>query len=146
TCAHRPSERLMTGDAEQPAVRHGIASVRSRAPATASSERGKIGAGSFGRPIVLGIDAGGTMTDTLLVDDQGNFVVGKAPTTPHDESIGLLESVEDALSYAGPYGLKDLFTPLEVCLYAGTTMLNTLLSRTGRRLGLVTTRGFEDMV
>ena len=37
------------------------------------------------RPLVLGIDAGGTMTDTLLVDEYGRFAVGKAATTPHNE-------------------------------------------------------------
>ena len=37
-------------------------------------------------PRVLAIDAGGTMTDTFIVDETGNFVVGKAQTTPEDES------------------------------------------------------------
>ena len=34
----------------------------------------------------IAIDAGGTMTDTFIVDDAGEFVVGKAQTTPEDES------------------------------------------------------------
>ena len=37
-------------------------------------------------PRVLAIDAGGTMTDTFIVDENGHFVVGKAQTTPQDES------------------------------------------------------------
>jgi N-methylhydantoinase A/oxoprolinase/acetone carboxylase beta subunit len=37
-------------------------------------------------PKVLAIDAGGTMTDTFIVDETGEFVVGKAQTTPHDGS------------------------------------------------------------
>jgi N-methylhydantoinase A len=98
------------------------------------------------RPLILGIDAGGTMTDTLLVDRDGRFVVGKAPTTPDDESVGLLESVEDGLTYVGEYSLEEFFGHLEVCIYAGTTMLNTLLSRRGSRLGAIVTRGFEDMI
>ena len=40
-------------------------------------------------PRVLAIDAGGTMTDTFIVDRAGEFVVGKAQTTPEDESVGL---------------------------------------------------------
>lgn len=98
------------------------------------------------RPLILGIDAGGTMTDTLIVDQDGHFVVGKAPTTPHDESVGLLESVDDALNYATGVSRERFFADLEVCLYAGTTMLNTLLSRRGTRLGVIVTRGFEDMI
>ena len=50
-------------------------------------------------PRVLAIDAGGTMTDTFIVDDAGQFVVGKAQTTPEDESIGFMRSSEDALGY-----------------------------------------------
>jgi acetone carboxylase beta subunit len=96
------------------------------------------------RPLVLGIDAGGTMTDTFIVDEDGNFVIGKSATTPADESIGFIESVEDALSYTSDLTVEGLFADLEVALYSGTTMLNTLLSRTGQRLGLVTTKGFED--
>ena len=37
-------------------------------------------------PIVIGIDAGGTMTDTILVDQHGHFKIGKSATTPRDEA------------------------------------------------------------
>ena len=95
------------------------------------------------RPLVLGIDAGGTMTDTFIVDENGQFVVGKAATTPDDESVGLLEAGEDACGYwDAPYG--ELFEQLAVTLYSGTTMLNTLHQRKGKRVGLITTRGIED--
>ncbi len=96
------------------------------------------------QPLVLGIDAGGTMTDTFIVFNDGTFVIGKAATTPHDEAVGFMESVEDALSYTDATDRAQLFKDLEVALYAGTTMLNTLLSRTGQRLGLIITKGFED--
>ena len=95
------------------------------------------------KPLVLGIDAGGTMTDTFVVDENGDFTVGKAATTPHDESVGFLESAEDALSYWGiDHG--SLYPELEVALYSGTTMVNTLITRRGQKVGLITTRGFED--
>ncbi len=97
------------------------------------------------QPIVIGIDAGGTMTDTILVDADGRFKIGKAATTPQDESVGFLESAEDAADAWG-ISLESLFTGVDVVLYSGTGMLNTLLSRTGRRLGLITTKGMEDMI
>ncbi|MEA2158734.1 MAG: acetone carboxylase, beta subunit, partial [Solirubrobacteraceae bacterium] len=81
---------------------------------------------------------------TFIVFDDGTFVIGKAATTPHDEAVGFMESVEDALSYTADTDRSRLFADLEVSLYAGTTMLNTLLSRTGQRLGLIITKGFED--
>ena len=46
---------------------------------------------------VLAIDAGGTMADTFIIDDKGNFIVGKAQTTPEDESEGIVKSMSDAL-------------------------------------------------
>ena len=95
------------------------------------------------QPIVVGIDAGGTMTDTILVDEQGGYTIGKAATTPHNESEGFVESAQEAVENWG-LALEDAFPALEVVLYSGTGMLNTLLSRSGRRLGLITTRGFED--
>ena len=96
-------------------------------------------------PIVIGIDAGGTMTDTILVDQHGHFKIGKAATTPKDEAEGFIASSQDAADAWG-ISLESLFSGVDVVLYSGTGMLNTLLSRTGRRLGLITTKGMEDMV
>lgn len=96
-------------------------------------------------PLVMGIDAGGTMTDTILVDEQGGYTIGKAATTPEEEAVGFIESAHDAGEYWG-VGLEEMFSGLAVVLYSGTGMLNTLLSRTGQRLGLITTKGLEDAV
>jgi len=97
------------------------------------------------RPVVAGIDAGGTMTDTILVDEYGTFTIGKAATTPQLESIGFLESAIEASDYRG-IAIEDMFASVEVVLYTGTGMLNVLLSRTGRNIGLITNKGIEDMV
>src|SRR5438034_10995895 len=81
-------------------------------------------------PRVLAIDAGGTMTDTFIVDETGQFVVGKAQTTPEDESLGFMRSAEDALSY---WGLDPAaaFPQIASGIYSGTAMLNRLLERKG---------------
>jgi N-methylhydantoinase A len=93
----------------------------------------------------LAIDAGGTMTDTFIVDKEGNFVIGKAPTTPWDESEGFIESAQDAFEQWG-LDEHEAFSQFEVSVYAGTTMLNTLLTRTGRKIGLITSKGFEEIL
>lgn len=85
------------------------------------------------------------MTDTLLVDEHGRFAVGKASTTPHNESEGFLESAQDA-TQQWKLTMREAFEQLSVVLYSGTGMLNSLLSRTGRRVGLLVTRGMEDAV
>ena len=94
-------------------------------------------------PRVLAIDAGGTMTDTFIVDRSGQFVVGKAQTTPEDESVGFMRSAEDALRYwdAEP---EQSFPQIVSGIYSGTAMLNRLLERKGRRVGCIVSGGLED--
>ena len=94
-------------------------------------------------PRVLAIDAGGTMTDTFIVDESGSFVVGKAQTTPEDESTGFMASAEDALGQWGS-SPTEAFPGIASGVYSGTAMLNRLLSRTGREIGAIVTAGQED--
>ena len=92
-------------------------------------------------------DAGGTMTDVIIVDEEGRFVIGKAPTTPHDESVGYMESFDEALTYWDLNGDgRKVAENTETAIYTGTAMLNTLINMNGLKTGLIVTRGFEDMV
>ena len=95
------------------------------------------------RAQILAIDAGGTMTDTFIIDGNGEFVVGKAQSTPEDESIGLINSARDALHYWGTRVEEEL-PNLLAGVYSGTAMLNRLVSRRGRRVGLIVNKGMED--
>src|SRR5204862_8177161 len=83
------------------------------------------------------------MTDTFIVDEAGSFVVGKAQTTPEDESIGFMESARDALEQweTMPEGA---FGEVASGIYSGTAMLNRLLSRQGLEIGAIVTAGQED--
>ena len=93
---------------------------------------------------ILAIDAGGTMTDTFIINEKGEFVVGKAQTTPNDEHIGLLNSAKDALDQ-WDRTIDGEFPNLLAGVYSGTAMLNRLVSRKGQRVGLVLNKGMEDM-
>lgn len=93
---------------------------------------------------LLALDAGGTMTDTFLMDGEGNFVVGKALTDREDESRSYLESVEDAAVFRG-ISLQECHQRALSSIYAGTGMLNLLLTRGGRKVGILTTRGNEHI-
>jgi acetone carboxylase, beta subunit len=95
------------------------------------------------RPRVLAIDAGGTMTDTFIVDGRGAFVVGKAQTTPDDESVGFMASAEDALAQWDS-STAEAFPEILSGIYSGTAMLNRLLAREGRRIGAIVSAGQED--
>ncbi|MGD9734390.1 MAG: hydantoinase/oxoprolinase family protein [Solirubrobacterales bacterium] len=91
---------------------------------------------------VLGIDAGGTMTDTILIDSVGEFVIGKAQTTPEDESVGFHHSATDALHY-WDLAEGDAFPGIASGIFSGTSMLNRLLERKGQRVGLLVSLGME---
>lgn len=92
---------------------------------------------------ILAIDAGGTMTDTFIIDEKGDFVVGKAQTTPNNEHIGLINSSIDALEQWETTVEKE-FPHLLAGVYSGTAMLNRLVSRVGLRVGLILNKGMED--
>ena len=97
---------------------------------------------------VVACDAGGTMTDVIVVDEEGRSVIGKAPTSPHDESIGYMESFWEALEYMGidqTQG-REFGKNVETAIYTGTSMLNTVINMNGYKTGILVTRGFEDII
>ena len=90
--------------------------------------------------MLLGVDVGGTFTDAVLVDG-GRLVTAKAPTTPGDQSQGVLAAVAAALGNAGR-------TPADVSGFAHgmTVATNALLEGVGARTVLCATDGFVDVV
>ncbi len=90
----------------------------------------------------VGVDIGGTFTDFVLVDGEtGRVRLYKCLTTPKDPSAGALEGLEELLRAAG-LGFSDLGT-----LVHGTTLVtNAIIERSGSSLGLLTTRGFRDIL
>lgn len=93
---------------------------------------------------VMGIDAGGTMTDTFFVREDGRFVVGKAQSNPHDESLAIFNSSQDALGH-WKRNVDDVYPQLLTCVYSGTAMLNRVVQRKGLDVGLMVNKGFEHV-
>lgn len=84
------------------------------------------------------------MTDTFVVDREGRYAVGKAQTTPEDESTGVIGSFEDAIGYWDTT-IEESANTLSGTVYSGTAMLNRLLEREGEgNIGIITNKGFED--
>ncbi|MBS1871390.1 MAG: hydantoinase/oxoprolinase family protein [Actinobacteria bacterium] len=90
--------------------------------------------------MLLGVDVGGTFTDAVLLGD-GLLVTAKAPTTPEDQSLGVMAAVEAALARAE----RD---PRDVTAFAHgmTVATNALLEGRHARTALVATEGFTDLV
>lgn len=91
------------------------------------------------------LDVGGTFTDAFVVDEAGEYLIGKAPTTPHDISQGLFAAIEAALD-AGGLDHRTAFSEMSVIGYGATTVLNALLTRRGDKTGLIITKGFEHLL
>ena len=84
-----------------------------------------------------GVDIGGTFTDTVMVDDAGQIVFSKVPSTPPTFYEGLVS------------GVLQLGRPLSELtqLAHGTTVgINAVIARRGARTAVVTTRGFRDLL
>lgn len=93
---------------------------------------------------VVGVDIGGTFTDCVTLDDEGTVTLGKALSTPEDFSVGAIEAVRDAARNLGLNGEGELLASTKLFFHACTVADNILITRSGPRTGLITTRGFGD--
>jgi N-methylhydantoinase A/acetophenone carboxylase len=92
----------------------------------------------------IDIDVGGTFTDLVLTLD-GERIIAKCPTTPHDLSIGFLNTVEAGGDKLG-LTVEEMLPRIDIIRYSTTVALNRLLQRQGPRVGLITTEGHEDSI
>jgi N-methylhydantoinase A len=90
--------------------------------------------------MLLGVDVGGTFTDAVLALD-GRLVTAKAPTTPADQSEGVLAAIEAALEQAGAAADQ-----IREFSHGMTVATNALLEGNGARTAFVATEGFTDIV
>jgi N-methylhydantoinase A len=93
----------------------------------------------------IGIDIGGTFTDLVAIDDAGAVTFVKYPTTPGDQSIGLVEGLEVLAAELGITRDK-LLTKTALIIHGTTVATNALLERKGSRVGMLTTAGFRDVI
>ena len=96
------------------------------------------------RQYILALDAGGTMTDAILVKPDGTFTVGKSISRRENEPLSYRESTSDAAAQIG-MSVEEVHSLCAADIYCGTGMLNTILTGDGRKVGLLVTRGFEDI-
>src|SRR5262245_13802221 len=90
--------------------------------------------------MLLGVDVGGTFTDAALIDG-GDVHTAKVPTTPGDESAGVMRAIGEVLERAGTGGAE-----VEVFAHGMTVGTNALLEERGARTALIATRGFADLL
>ncbi|MGI8541549.1 MAG: hydantoinase/oxoprolinase family protein [Rubrobacteraceae bacterium] len=88
----------------------------------------------------VAVDVGGTFTDVLIFDESsGELTEGKVLTTPDDPSEGVVSGIESVCRKVG-IG----FTDLNLLFHGTTVVTNAILTNTGSRVGLITTKGHEE--
>jgi N-methylhydantoinase A len=90
--------------------------------------------------MLLGVDVGGTFTDAVLAFD-GRVVTAKSPTTPEDQSEGVIAAVEAVLEKAGRSADE-----VSEFSHGMTVATNALLEGKSARTALVATEGFTDLI
>ncbi|MGB6068556.1 MAG: hydantoinase/oxoprolinase family protein [Desulfomonilaceae bacterium] len=93
----------------------------------------------------LDIDIGGTFTDFFAAKDGEDIRITKTPTTHYDLSAGFMKGARDVANLFG-LGLQDFLDRTHAVRYCTTLGTNALIERTGPKLGLITTAGFEDTI
>ena len=87
---------------------------------------------------IVGVDVGGTFTDLVLFDTETeSVIIAKVPSTPENQSYGVMSALESAGST-----MENLHT----IIHGTTVTTNALLERKISRVGLITTRGFRDVL
>lgn len=86
----------------------------------------------------IGIDIGGTFTDVVAVDEEGRVALCKLPSTPGDYGKAIVDGVRHVVRGAG--------ADVNEVIHGTTVATNAVLGGTGARTGLITTRGFRDVL
>ena len=87
---------------------------------------------------VLGIDVGGTFTDLIYVDKENNIIeFAKVPTSSENQAFGVMDAIKKA---------KLKLDQVKLIVHGTTTTTNALLERKLSKTGLITTKGFKDVI
>ncbi|SDH95286.1 MULTISPECIES: hydantoinase/oxoprolinase family protein [Bradyrhizobium] len=93
----------------------------------------------------IGVDVGGTYTDLVATDETGRTVFAKSPSTPSDQSIGVMAGLEE-LARRLNVTRVDMLAATDRLVHGTTVATNALLERKGARVALLTTEGHRDVI
>jgi N-methylhydantoinase A len=89
----------------------------------------------------VGVDIGGTFTDIIFIDDDGSTFTKKVLSTPDEYSRGILTGIQEVLA-------ENHLTAssIQEVVHGSTIVTNACIELTGARVGLITTKGFRDIL
>lgn len=91
----------------------------------------------------LGVDAGGTFTDFVLSDPNGELHLFKSTSTPEDGTKAIADGLNQ-ISEKLNKPIEEILSQMELCVNGTTVGLNALIQHTGAKTGLICTAGHED--
>ena len=92
----------------------------------------------------IDIDTGGTFTDGFFTRD-GDLRTAKVLTTPHDLTVCLADCIKEGAEQYG-ISLKEMLLHSDIIRYSSTTGVNTLITRTGSKIGLIVSKGYIELL
>lgn len=95
--------------------------------------------------LTIGIDVGGTFTDLVAIDATGRTMFAKSPSTPQDQSIGVMNGL-DELARCLDMSLGDMLAATQRLVHGTTVATNALLEGKGAKIALLTTEGHRDII
>ena len=111
-------------------------------PNSASTECPSVTEGSYR----IGVDVGGTFTDCVLMRPDGTLILEKSPTTPEDQSEGVLAGIGQLADVEGLPSPEALLSRCESIVHGTTAADNALIQMSGAATGLLVTEGFRDEI
>src|SRR5499427_867790 len=93
----------------------------------------------------IGVDVGGTYTDLVATDENGRTVFAKSPSTPADQSIGVMAGLEELAHRLG-VTRAEMLARADRLVHGTTVATNSLLERKGAKVALLTTEGHRDVL
>jgi N-methylhydantoinase A len=93
----------------------------------------------------IGVDVGGTFTDLVLVRPGGSIRLAKSPTTPDDQSVGVVTGI-NLLAEGEGVTTQALLARTAAVVHGTTTADNTMIEMSGAVTGLITTAGHRDEI
>jgi len=94
---------------------------------------------------VIGVDVGGTFTDLVCLDERGNSLITKTPSTPADPSEAIMNGLAKLAGLLGK-DEKTLLRETTRITHGTTVSTNTVLTWTGAKVGMLCTKGFRDIL
>ncbi len=95
--------------------------------------------------LIIGVDVGGTFTDLVAIDASGHTTFAKSPSTPHDQSVGVMAGLEELARRLG-LSRAEILAQTQRLVHGTTVATNALLERKGAKVALLTTEGHRDVL